>query len=310
MMLKCCEALLPLSPGTVAQYNRMDRLSGNEACLELKYRFPNTKSKTQRKSKKSARITETVRATNGSVLNIDGPVSFRTRGPKKKGKPAFSKGKRAEKVQGRRALARPSPATHHSGFRTNPAFHGRPPLYGGLRNGVNDFAAAGASPTTISGYDAAKVYLGALADPLSASVGCHLLDPQTTVPCEATKYMASTNLAISNGTSAADGSLAILMRGDGYHTIVIPNSISAAHAITWTGGTYLDTYGSYTSSWGSRCVLIFGYITVFQTGDPHVVTAHSFRAPPAVVATQFGAGPTQTNYGVTSSQRADRKSVV
>jgi hypothetical protein len=115
--------------------------------------------------------------------------------------------------------------------------------------------------------------------------------------------MASSNLAIYNGTTAADGSLAILVRGDPYHMIIKPASIDAFHAITWSGYSTLDAYGSYTSSWGTRPVLCFAYVTVFQTGDPHVITAHSYRSPPAIIGTQIGTGPTQTNYGVTSTQR-------
>jgi hypothetical protein len=171
------------------------------------------------------------------------------------------------------------------------------------RTGANDFGASISTGYVYNGYQAAKNYMRALADPIGTPEGLvHILDPYTSIPCEAGKNQGSSNLTIYNGTSAADGSLCFLLRGDSYSTIVFPATISAAHAVTWTGFSKLDTYSPYTSGFANRAILSFAKINIFQTGDPHVITLHAYRAPPNGVATQYGAGPTQTNYGCTQLQ--------
>lgn len=170
--------------------------------------------------------------------------------------------------------------------------------------GANDFAPSIASGIAVDGYDAGKELLRCFADPVGTPEGLvHLLDPYTTIACESSKFLSSVNMTIFNGSTGPDGSLMFMLRGDTLHTITLPATIDAAHNVTWAGFTSLNTYAPYNNGWYTRPMNTFVRLSVYQTGDPHVVTLHTYRAPAAVVATQVAAAPVATNVGTTAMHR-------
>jgi hypothetical protein len=169
---------------------------------------------------------------------------------------------------------------------------------------LGDYSPEAVAATTVEPYDAAKQYVKALHNPFDMPSGeAHVLDPFTAVPCEAVKHGGLSMPTIHNGASAADGSVAFFVRGDALATIYYPASIDASSNVTWTGGTVLDTYGTYTNAYYYRPVVTFARIKVFQTGDPHVVTVCSYRLNPFSTATQAAASVAKTSGGVTTAQR-------
>lgn len=161
--------------------------------------------------------------------------------------------------------------------------------------------------TVLEPYQVAAATVHTIEDPVNAHSGdARLIDPVETIPCEANKNMAMLNLTIFNGTSAADGSTAFLLRGDTYATVYTPATISAAHAVTWAGGTARNTYAPYTVNYYCRPVVTFAQVHVFQTGDPHVVSICSYRVPPNALATMYANCPAATNVGVDTLLREAR----
>jgi len=168
----------------------------------------------------------------------------------------------------------------------------------------NDFSPEVMDSVVIQPYDAAANFVVGLEDPWGSPSGSlRINDPQSTIPCESTKNSVTKNLTIYNGTTAADGSLALLFMGSTYHSMYEPATVSAAHAITWVGGTSTSTDGSYNAGYYNRPVIIYARLRVVQTGDPHVVTGYSVRVLPATSPTMYGTCPTATNIGITQAQR-------
>lgn len=173
-----------------------------------------------------------------------------------------------------------------------------------LGRSANDFSPDIAAFATVEPYDAAKRYVGGISDPWAAQSGTlHAMDPYTAIPCEATKIELVTSLPIHNGSSAADGSVTFMLRGDTYFTIYLPLSVDASHNVTWVGGTPLSTYGSYTSNYYHRPVVTYARVRIFQSAEPHSVCVSTYRITPGVTATQLAACPAKTNDGVTTDQR-------
>lgn len=171
------------------------------------------------------------------------------------------------------------------------------------------------SPSTIRAmelnpYDVAKCYMAGLLDPLNAPAGSvRTVANVNDIPCEANKYVNSVQLTIYNGGTTqnaipiSNGSAAFVLRGDTFSTIIEPETIGADHSITWTNHVAHHTYDPYSGAWMNRPVIPFAVIRVHQIGEPHVVTAYSYRISPATVATQKSAFPTATNVGVAPIKR-------
>lgn len=164
--------------------------------------------------------------------------------------------------------------------------------------GVGDVLSTPAAPV-IEPYHAAAVYASNLFTPWDANDGdLRMIGLESCIPNEAKVAKGSVNLTIFNGTTGADGSVAFLLRGDTFQTVTLPATISAAHAITWSGGFSYNTYGSYTSNYNHRPVLTYAIVRVIESDVDHSVDACSYRIFPGTVANQLAACPTVTNAGV------------
>lgn len=178
---------------------------------------------------------------------------------------------------------------------------------GQLRGGANEGEGAYpmAEEPTLLPYETAYAYVMCTLDPFDEPPA-HQAELGATCPSELAKQGPNQlNLTIANGTTAADGSVALLFRGDLINTVYLPASISAAHAITWAGGTGYNNYSPYTSSYQYRATS-YGYrLTLFTAGDTHSVLLSSIRLLPGSTATMYGRCPTSTNVCTTAVQKRD-----
>lgn len=164
--------------------------------------------------------------------------------------------------------------------------------------GNNDYSPEGNSSLVLEPYRAALDFASALDHPWSAVSGsARLIDPLQTIASEAAKHSETTNVTVHNGATAADGSIAFILRGDTKDTIFFPASIDAGSTVTWAGGTGRNTYGTYSSGFYVRPVVTFVKLHVYQTGDAHPISLMSMRLMPAVVATQYGVAIDKTSSG-------------
>lgn len=261
-----------------------------------------TKSdRAQNKNSKQNKVSlqETIRFPDGARDTFSGAVSMRMMNPVPRAKrdaprkPLVSQA--TSKVRSHAPTPRPITKAPQ---RMAPPWHSR------FTSNVNDVASDSSPIRIIDGYAAGKDFVKGLGDPWAAPGGTmRVVDPWTSLPTESYKYTNSMNLPIANGTTAADGSTAMMIRGDTLQTLYVPAGIDAAHAITWAGGAGYSTYAPYTSGYYNRPVCTMVRIRVLQTGDAHVVTVCSYRVLPATIATQIGVGPASTNVGVTAALR-------
>jgi len=175
-----------------------------------------------------------------------------------------------------------------------------------LARSANDYSPEITATACIPPYDAASAYVYGIDNPWLAPAGSlHVLDPNTTTPCESAKYTVVVNLAVTNGSTSCDGSLAFLLRGEPKAGLVQPLSISGGHVITWTGGPTTDLYttATYSANYYVRPVVTFARVRIFKVGDPHAVSVMSYRIMPDSASNQIAYCPTAASLGVTTAQR-------
>jgi len=137
-------------------------------------------------------------------------------------------------------------------------------------------------------FDAAKLLAASLMDPASATSGARLIEQNDSLATCAKHTSASLSLSIANGTTAADGSCAFFLRGDGKSAITIPASISAASVVTWAGGTSYDAYdASFAAGSWFRPVVTYAKVNITTFGDKHDVRTTMYRVPPNTLANQI-----------------------
>lgn len=137
-------------------------------------------------------------------------------------------------------------------------------------------------------YSVAAAYVQGMQEPWNARSGTMRMNTNDNcIPAEAYHCRQSTSLTIANGSAGTDGSFALILRGDVYHTIMEAGAIAANHAITWAGGTALDTYTPYSSYYVGRPVVTYARLLLHSFGDPHPVTVAAVRVPPSTFATQL-----------------------
>jgi len=160
---------------------------------------------------------------------------------------------------------------------------------------------------TIDAYKNAENYIVGLDNPFDAPFGSmRLIDPYQALPVEGVKVSILENLAIANGTAAADGSVALILRGDTYKTVLLPGAIASNHAITWAGGSTYSLIDNtiYTSAaYYTRLVCSAVRIHAMITGDPHPISAYSYRITPNSYSTQLALGVASTNLGLSLTDR-------
>lgn len=168
------------------------------------------------------------------------------------------------------------------------------------------FASVADAPSmgTVPVYDPYQMglsYALLLADPFHAPAGVHMMDRYDTFANESNFFTSSISLTVYNGSGAYDGSAAVMLRGDDYKTITVPNAVSSGHAVTWTGGsTYNTAPAAYTSNWSNRSMVHAALVRVNLFGLDHKIRAVVTRGPPDAYATQLAAAPAYTNTGLTS----------
>lgn len=172
---------------------------------------------------------------------------------------------------------------------------------------ANDDSSAGFTVApAIPPYDAVHDYMRSLVDPFN-DLPVHIPEPGDNLPTEAyTLPLGIQNPTIYNGASGPyDGSFAFGLRGDSLGSYFFPQTISAAHAPTWTNSSsyYVNTYGSFTNSYYTRPVVLGVRVQVIQSGLPHTVTISSYRMPPTTIASAFANGPAAVNAGCTTTQQ-------
>lgn len=155
-----------------------------------------------------------------------------------------------------------------------------------------------------SGAQAAKMCVASYLDPFSAPSEARIPDTFTMTPTAVDHEYGSTALAIANGTSGTDGSLALYFRGEPYCTTNTPSAIAANHAITWATLNSTNYLGTVPTTALSRTVGAAVRFTYLSVGDPHDVIFNVMEIPPAdLVAVTFTNFPTYTNIGPTVTQR-------
>lgn len=149
----------------------------------------------------------------------------------------------------------------------------------------------------VDAYDAGLAYATAVAMPFTA-LPARIIEPCATMPTEAFKFPNTRlNLTIYNGTTAADGSTGVLLRGDTLSTVCAPSTVSALHAVTWTGGLTYSTYAPYTNAYYHRHLVTAASVEVYTTGPDHTVSVSWYNVLPGPVANQLAAGPSHFNIG-------------
>lgn len=166
------------------------------------------------------------------------------------------------------------------------------------------FLASTEGVNIVSGLDATRTLIHGYLNPFESSDAVRIPDLFTLCPtCVDSDYSAGSQ-AIANGTTGADGSAAWYLRGEGNSNLVAPASISAAHAITWAGGSAINYLGSVPTSALSRVVGAAWRFTYISVGDPHDVIFNVMEIPPSTCVTAtFTNFPTATNVGPTVTQR-------
>lgn len=173
---------------------------------------------------------------------------------------------------------------------------------------LGDYPVEVAPTLVLDGYTATKNYINGLLNPWLVAPGSVVVnDPFSNIQLERDTIRQGFSIPVSNGTTAADGSVAFLLRGDTFQTIVMPASIDAAHAITWTGGAAYSTYGSYLSTWYNRPAMTMARVRLYVTGDPHEILANCYSVNGATTVTQIALGPTAANVGVSQALRDTRR---
>jgi len=123
------------------------------------------------------------------------------------------------------------------------------------------------------------------------------------VPTAVDKDYISVNLAWYNGTTSADGSYALYLRGDTLGNYINAASCSAAHALTW-GGTSWDLKGTVPDAALSRITGAAWRFTYNAVGDIHDIVFNVMELPPHTKITAgFTNFPSYTNVTPNTSQR-------
>jgi len=242
------------------------------------------------------KLHETLALPNGTLERVDGVVTKSLRPPRSRRPPNF---KGPLKRDGSWKMPSPSPAPPlerplHGAFNSPILAH---------PTGLNSNYEVASWAPELSPFGELRQTGLNLADPVGG-LPVHLVTDEDNVPTEAAKTgPLLLNLPIYNGAStAADGSFAFIIRGDSYGTIIRPATISASHAVTWTGGTLLSTYAPYTVQYYSRIITSYARLRFYCVGDPHNISLSAFRIQPQGVSGTMSVGCTYTNVGCTENQ--------
>jgi len=178
-----------------------------------------------------------------------------------------------------------------------PTARGFPTRTSGLSTGLTEALAGDTLVSLESGREASMDMFRTLVNPFDSNGEARFPDSFTMIPTATTTAYSAVALTPWNGTTAADGSTALYLRGEGRSNYYLPSSINASHTITWTSGTGGNLLGTLPANCLCRVTGCAWRLTFNAVGDIHDMVFNVMEVPPAAVVSSFTNFPTTSNVG-------------